>query len=183
LFRTHHMKIDDIHPQVLKFLYRKCFRASYKTQTANGVKFNLTFEDFMDAIFKNIGAIENISEKYLNMRRAGRIREYKTTYVLGWVSKDAYETKIMDPTTCCWIYEQDSWKMFQMRTGGKHSDKSKRAISLARTGIHLTAEHKAALSKSLTGKPKSEETKQKMRATQLRKHEAKRAAQVVAVAA
>ncbi|UPA25349.1 NUMOD3 domain-containing DNA-binding protein [Shinella oryzae] len=168
----------------------RMFEASKQHQTANGVSWNLTFNEYLELI------TQRRMQRMEAELKAGKLKEFMKGakgYVLTTKNRTAYKAKIYDPTTVEFVNRNKSLRNHRMNKGDTHSEKSKEIMSIKRTGTTQTEETKQKISEgnkgkvltkatkkaiadARTGTTHSEETKAKQRAAMQAYHAARRAA-------
>ena len=170
------MTPHDIPPAVLNFL-TLCFATACINQTINGIKFQLTFEEYLVVVCAHPRAIESIIARYERRKaKNNTMMGYKTSYVLSWVSKEARNAGVMNKDTAEFMSKQASLERFKVRKGEKMRPDSCAKISKSRKGVGKSEETCARMSASHKGEVKSPESNQKRRAKMLEYHAKRRAA-------
>jgi hypothetical protein len=151
------------------------FEKSKAYQTARGIRFELTFEEYI-----KLWSADKIRklEKYA---AAGdldrRMRHPDKGWVLSWASKEARKAGVMNKDTARVLTRKTSEIRFFMQKGERHTEAAKKAIGDAHRGKKISEKHRNDISKARMGVKQSEEHRRKRSEAMRANWAARRAAQ------
>lgn len=156
------------------------FATSRAYQLGKGRRFELTYPEFLELWgAKRLRTMQKHMDNgsvYARMNAGNMFG-----FVLSWKSYAAKQTGILCFETAQVCMRQKSRRDCAMKKGDKHTPAARKKISSAKTGKPHSAEHKKAISESLTGikrGPMSQAEKDKRSASAKATHAAKRAARL-----
>jgi hypothetical protein len=156
-------------------LLNDCYQKSKDRQTRQTVDFQLTREQYFELVMDHHRAAMRIDDRYAKWLQSNQRKPFKLGYVLSWISYAAFYKGIMSVETACFVNKDQSKKNCRMKSGDKHTAKTKAKIGKKLKGRVFSAETKAKFAKAKIGSTQSEETKARRKATWLKKKEAKNA--------
>lgn len=139
----------------------RMYESSQRRQLAAGNRFDLTFDEYLSLITK---ARRQRMESELKSGTLRQFMESATGYVLTWRDRPAKASGILNTETGVFVNREQSRRNQHFKKGDRHTQASKDAIALARTGTKHTEETKAQIKQSNTGLTRSAETKAKISA-------------------
>lgn len=166
------MKNKVFEDRVLAFLHGR-YAASKEYQEAEGRKFNITFDEYIEIWRQNRYQLSML-KKHILMRDAWEFMAGEDGYVLTWKDKAAFKAGVINASTMEIKTRRKSKRVCHMQPGEAHRPESIEKIRKARTGTTQTTETRQLISQALKGQPKSEEQKIKMREAALARHAARR---------
>lgn len=144
------------------------FEKSKARQTAKGVKFELSFGDFLNLWGqRRIASLEKWMDDgslFVRQRKSTKEDQNLNGYVLTFISFAESKTNVMTPQNAQICTRGKSLHDCSMKKGDTHTPESIAKISASTVGVPKTEEHKAAISASMKGKtkgPMSDEEKAK----------------------
>ncbi|TXN78996.1 hypothetical protein [Methylobacterium sp. WL8] len=158
-----------MHSQTSAWLSAQYEKAN-KYQTANGISFELTFEDYIS--LWSIHRLRKLEELVLNNEIKNFQKNKLYAWVLSWRKKSDKAAGVLNRDTAQILLRWESEKLFYIQKGETQSPDARRKISLARRGKPLSAKHKRAIGDARLGVKQTEAHKRKrieaMKATKAR---------------
>ncbi len=145
----------------LMMILCRMYESSQRRQVAAGNRFELTFEQYLSLITK---ARRQRMELELNRGTFKQFMGSATGYVLTWKDRAARASGTLNMETAVFVNREQSRRNQHFKKGDKHTQKSKDAIALARTGTKHSEETIARIRDANLGQTRSEETKAKISA-------------------
>lgn len=140
----------------------RMYDSSRRRQVAAGNRFDLTFEQYLSLVTK---ARRQRMEAELKRGTFKWFMESATGYVLTWRDREARATRTLNMETAVFVNREQSRRNQHFKKGDRHTQESKDAIALARTGTKHSEETKARIKQSNLGQTRSDETKAKISAS------------------
>ncbi|WP_018898929.1 NUMOD3 domain-containing DNA-binding protein [Rhizobium sp. 2MFCol3.1] len=139
----------------------RMYESSQRRQVAAGNRFELTFDEYLALITK---ARRQRMESELKAGTFKRFMESTTGYVLTWKDRPSKAGGVLNGETAVFVNREQSRRNQHFKKGDRHTQASKDAIALARTGTKHSEETKERIKQANTGQTRSDETKAKISA-------------------
>lgn len=149
--------------QDLESHLQRMFESSRRRQQANGVSFELTFEEYLGLISKGRRLR---MQRELNRGNLRRFMESKSGYVLTPKGRSESAGKVCNVETFEFVNREKSRRNQHLGKGDTHREDSKQKIAVARTGTTQSEETRAKIKASNLGQTRSEETRANIAAAQ-----------------
>jgi hypothetical protein len=147
------------------------FEKSKAYQTARGIRFELTFEEYIK--LWSADKIRKLEKYAATGDLDRRMRHPDKGWVLSWASKEARKAGVMNTDTARVLTRKTSEVRFFMQKGERHTQAAKDAIGKAHRNKTISQEHREKISGARKGTKQTEEHKRKRveaaRATRERK--------------
>lgn len=165
----------EVLPATALYLHNR-YKNSKKTQEANGVRFDLSEQDYQELIVDHPHALKRICIRHARWLKRGKPGKFCGGYVLTWRNRAAKLGGVMNKETACYASAQVSIRNCRFMKGEIRGPVTRERISAALTGTTRPDEVKQKIAASQTGKKYSEESKAKRKATWAAKRAVKEAA-------
>jgi len=168
---------------------KRMFESSKKRQEEAGVRFELTFDEYLELITP---ARRRTMQQKLDSGKLKEFMESSRGYVLTPKGREEHAAKVCNKDTFEFANREKSRRNQHLKKGDRHRDESKQLIAISRMGTTHTEETKKkirdgnkgqkrsdetrkAIAEARTGTKDSKETKNRKREAALARHAKKRA--------